>query len=68
MIENSTPNCRPIAVSPQQAAELLGLSRVQIYNLMRANQLANFHIGRSRRISMREIERFVVEREKLANE
>jgi excisionase family DNA binding protein len=41
------------------AARYLSLSRSQLYVLLDTNQVASFHIGRSRRIPIAELERFV---------
>lgn len=38
------------AVSPQQAADLLGVSRQHIYNLIASGQLRRYHVGRCVRI------------------
>lgn len=48
-----------LVVNPQQAAEMLGLSRKKIYDLMADGSIANFHIGRSRRIKVSELQAFV---------
>jgi excisionase family DNA binding protein len=34
-----------------EVAELLGISRVHVYNLLNAGEFVSFHIGRSRRIT-----------------
>jgi len=41
--------------SPIDAAKVMGISRSQVYNLMNGGNLASVHIGRSRRISKRQI-------------
>jgi excisionase family DNA binding protein len=37
--------------SPEQAAELLSVSRTRVYDLMSAGKLKSVKLGRSRRIS-----------------
>ncbi len=40
----------PIAYTPAQAADALGVSRAHIYNLIADGQLRRFKVGRSARI------------------
>ena len=49
----------PILYTPQDVAEIMSISRSQVYNLMNSNQLESVHIGRSRRITMDQIHEFV---------
>jgi excisionase family DNA binding protein len=42
-----------------EAAELLSVSRAGLYNLMTSGALTSIHIGRSRRIPVRELRRFI---------
>ena len=49
----------PILYTPQEVAEIMSISRSQVYNLMNRNQLESVHIGRSRRITMDQIHEFV---------
>ena len=49
----------PILYTPQEVAEIMSISRSQVYNLMNSNQLESVHIGRSRRITMDQIHEFV---------
>jgi excisionase family DNA binding protein len=49
----------PILYIPQEVAEIMSISRSQVYNLMNSNQLKSVHIGRSRRITMDQIHEFV---------
>ena len=41
--------------SPVEAAQVMGISRSQVYNLLNEGLLASVHIGRSRRISRKQI-------------
>lgn len=49
----------PVLYTPQEVAEIMSISRSQVYNLMNSNQLESVHIGRSRRITMDQIHEFV---------
>ncbi len=49
----------PMLYTPQEVAEIMSISRSQVYNLMNSNQLDSVHIGRSRRITMDQIHEFV---------
>ena len=51
------------AMKPEQAAQLLGVSRTTIYELLRSGELRSLRIGRSRRVTPRAIEEFVSRRE-----
>lgn len=44
-----------IAVAPARAAELLGLSRATIYNLIEAGELRRSKIGRATRIPVSDL-------------
>jgi len=49
----------PMLYTPQEVAEIMSISRSQVYNLMNSKQLESVHIGRSRRITMDQIHEFV---------
>ena len=49
-------------VTLPEAARFLSVSRGSLYDLLTTGQLASVHIGRSRRIPMGEIRRYVRER------
>ena len=49
----------PILYTPVQAARVLGVSRSQVYVLMKAGQLGSVHIGRSRRIAKEHVIQFI---------
>ena len=49
----------PMLYTPQEVAEIMSISRSQVYNLMNSNQLDSVHIGRSRRLTMDQIHVFV---------
>jgi len=45
--------------TPSQTAEMLGISRSQVYLLMNKGELESIHIGRSRRIAISDVNRFL---------
>ena len=49
----------PMLYTPVQAARVLGVSRSQVYVLMKGGQLGSVHIGRSRRIAREHVIQFV---------
>lgn len=53
------PAPRAIAVDPADAAAMLGVSRATIYNLLASGQIRSVKIGRSRRISVTELQRLM---------
>ena len=46
----------PLAVTPEQAAEMLSLHRSMIYKLMASGELPSLKVGRARRIRLSDIE------------
>ena len=50
---------RPLLVSVEQAAGLLGIGRTMLYELIRRGDLRPIRIGRCVRIPQRELEAFV---------
>ena len=53
----STTSTRLITIS--QAAEIVGLSRSKLYELLASRQLSSVRIGRARRIDLADLERFI---------
>ena len=51
----------PILYTPKQAANVLGISRSTVYNLLNRGSLGSVHIGRSRRIAQSHVNRFIDE-------
>jgi excisionase family DNA binding protein len=49
----------PLAVRPRQAAQMLGVGQTKLYELLNAGDLDSFHIGRSRRVTMASISRYI---------
>lgn len=47
---------RPVAVSPAEAARMLGLGKTKLYELIAANQLTSIKIGTRRLIRVSAIE------------
>ncbi len=48
-----------LLLTPEQAAEQLGISRAQIYRLIKAKQIRTAKIGKLRRISPAALQEFV---------
>jgi excisionase family DNA binding protein len=46
-------------LSPEEAAEVLGVGRAKVYDLMSEGRLASIKLGRCRRIPMASIRRLV---------
>jgi excisionase family DNA binding protein len=51
----------PLLVTTTEAARLLRVSRVMVYNLMATGHLASVKIGRARRVPRAEVERLARE-------
>ena len=51
-----------LLLTPSEAADLLGLSKSYIYELLASNALPSITIGRARRIPRRALEEFVATR------
>lgn len=56
-----------LLLTPEQAAESLGLGRSTVYELMRTRQILSVKIGRSRRIPFSCLLAFVADLERLAD-
>ena len=48
-----------LLLTPEEAAQVLRIGRTTVYALMKCGDLRSVHIGRSRRISQAELERYV---------
>ncbi len=48
-----------LLLSPEEAAEVLGVGRSRVYDLMRTRQLQSVLIGKSRRVPVTAIHDFV---------
>jgi putative molybdopterin biosynthesis protein len=57
LVPSSRPLLERIAFSPDEVAQLLGLSRATIYNLMNRGELRYTSIGNRRRIHRFEVDR-----------
>lgn len=53
---NQTAETTPLALSPAKAADLLGVSRTVINNLMYSGELPNIKVGRRRLIPIKAVE------------
>jgi excisionase family DNA binding protein len=49
----------PLLVTAQEAADILGVGRTKLYELINRGALRPVHIGRSLRLPVAELERFV---------
>lgn len=49
----------PLLITTKQVAQVLGISRSQVYVLLKSGQLESVHIGRSRRISRDQVINYV---------
>lgn len=53
---------KPLAVSPRAACKLLSIGLTRLYEIMNAGELDSFHVGRSRRVTVASIDRFIQRR------
>jgi excisionase family DNA binding protein len=52
----------PLLVKPSSACKLLGCGRTRLYELLKARELQSFRDGRSRKITMDSIHRYIERR------
>ena len=64
-VTNTNPVPR-LLLTPEQAADALGLGRSSVYELMRARRLRSVKVGRSRRVPYESLLDFVSHLEQLA--
>ena len=55
------PSTEAVLLTPEQAAQQLGISRWKVYDLLRQGSLASIRIGSCRRIPTRAIEDLVAD-------
>lgn len=48
-----------LLLTPEEAAEVLAISRTRLYELLRRGELKSVKIGKVRRVSVRELEAYV---------
>ncbi|MEL6567661.1 MAG: helix-turn-helix domain-containing protein [Pseudomonadota bacterium] len=53
----------PLAVSPAEAAQMLGLGRTKLYELLAANEIASIKIGKRRLIRVAELDAWLKAKE-----
>jgi excisionase family DNA binding protein len=53
----------PLALSPTEAARILGCGRTKLYELLTSGEIKSFHLGRRRLIRLAAIESWIAERE-----
>jgi excisionase family DNA binding protein len=57
---HSTPvNVTPLVVSPEAAAQLLGIKPSKLYELLRTGELENYSCGRARRVVVQSIHDYI---------
>lgn len=56
---DEVPLAQRLLVRPEEAATLLGLSRSTVYELLHAGELPALHVGRTTRIPVRAILRWI---------
>jgi excisionase family DNA binding protein len=49
----------PILFNATQVAKIMGVSKSQVYNLMNSGRLGSVSIGRSRRVTNRQMQDFI---------
>lgn len=59
----NSPASKPLAVSPTEAARLIGCGRTMLYQLIGAGALPSFTLGRRRLIRMAAIEAWISSQE-----
>lgn len=63
---SSRPQVQRLAYTVQEAAVLLSLSRSLVYELINAGKIDTIKIGRARRITSNQLEKYLQECEQLA--
>src|SRR3954463_4499907 len=58
-IPTSVPGLDRLLLTPEEAAEALGVSRSRVYDLMRKRELVSIRLGRARRVPVVALRRFV---------
>ena len=58
-MDRSEEYMEKLLVSPEEAAEMLGVGRSRVYDLMRTRQLQSVRIGKSRRVPLTAVHAFV---------
>lgn len=53
----------PLALSPSEAARILGCGRTKLYELLVSGEIKSFHLGRRRLIRLTAIEAWIADRE-----
>ncbi len=56
------PLANPLLVSPETAADILEISRTQVYVMLASGELPSLKIGRLRRIPVRALEEWIQDR------
>ena len=59
--DTTTNNREPLLLSPEQVATELSIGRTKVYDLICTGQLPSLKIGRSRRVPLTALRRFIEE-------
>ena len=60
---NMTASAAPLAVSPGEAARILGCGRTKLYELLASGEIKSFHLGRRRLVRLAAIEAWIADQE-----
>ena len=66
--DQETPHMKPICVTPEEAARVLGIGRTFVYQLLATGKLESFKLGRRRLVPIDAIERLIAEERHQADE
>lgn len=59
MVKRRTPKAEPIAVTPEEAARLLSISKRKLGSLVSSGEIESFKVGRARRVVVRSIREYI---------
>lgn len=59
-------NVTPLSVSAEQAADLTGIGRTRVFELLRTGELPSFKVGRTRHIRYEDLREFIDRKAKQA--
>jgi excisionase family DNA binding protein len=60
---NTGQSSQPLAVSPGEAARILGCGRTKLYELLTSGEIKSFHLGRRRLVRLAAIEAWITSKE-----
>jgi excisionase family DNA binding protein len=62
MLQLPPTDLEPLAVAPRDACGLLGISNTRLYHILGTGELESYHDGRSRRIPLAAIRKYIAKR------